>query len=111
VDGRIRLQGRWDAIFLRVREGARPRKLELRIRGRGDGVLYVGEQSALGPGPRCSAYPVGGAIRIRHPYSFAMSGGPEILVTTGRSPGQLDIESVDLVAAGDPDDVIRIGGR
>src|SRR4029450_9276265 len=45
VDGRRRLRGRWDALFLRVTDEARPRKLELRIAGRGQGALYVGERT------------------------------------------------------------------
>jgi hypothetical protein len=98
-DGRLRLRGRWDGVAFRVPSGARKRPLELRIAGRGNGVLYVGEKTFWSE-PRWATYPVSGTFRLRHPYLYAESGGADILVTIGRAPGQIDLESMSLVAPG-----------
>ena len=103
-NGRLRLKGRWDGLFLRVQEGARPRRLELRVLGRGSGVLYVGEQTFWSDAPRWSTYPVNGPFLIRHPYHFPESGGPDVTVTVGKNGGDAALESVSLVPPGDPDD-------
>ena len=89
-------------MFLRVAAGARQRRLELRIAGRGQGVLYVGEKTFWSEQPRWSTYPVSGAFRLRHPYDYATSGGPDVIVTIGKSPGEIDLESLALVAARGP---------
>ena len=52
--------------------------------------------------PRWATYPVSGAFRLRHPYLYADSGGPDVIVTIGKSPGQIDLESMALVAPGEP---------
>jgi hypothetical protein len=101
-DGRLRLRGRWDGVAFRVAKGARKRRLELRIAGRGEGVLYVGEKTFWSEQPRWATYPVSGPFRLRHPYTFAESGGGDVIVTIGRAPGQVDLESMALVAPGDP---------
>jgi len=101
-DGRLRLRGRWDGVQFRVGAGARRRRLELRIAGRGEGVLYVGEKTFWSEQPRWATYPVSGPFRLRHPYVYAESGGPDVIVTIGKSPGQVDVESMALVAPGDP---------
>lgn len=101
-DGRLRLRGRWDGVQFRVGAGARRRRLELRIAGRGEGVLYVGEKTFWSEQPRWATYPVSGPFRLRHPYVYAESGGPDVIVTIGKSPGQVDLESMALVAPGDP---------
>jgi hypothetical protein len=106
----LTLQGRWDGIFARVREGARPRHLQLRIDGRGEGVIYVGEQSFLSP-PRWTAYPVSGRIHVRHPYFYADSGGPDLVVTLGKSPGHAELTGVALVSPTEPERVLELGGR
>jgi len=103
-DGRLRLKGRWDGLFLRVRPGARQRRLELRVAGRGRGVLYVGERAFWSEAPRWSTYPVNGSFLIRHPYHLPESGGPDLTVTVGKNGGDAEIESVALVAPGDPDE-------
>jgi len=109
VDGdRLQLDGRWDALFLRVREGARPRILELRVRGRGRGTLYVGERSFWSEKPRWTPYPANGTFRLRHPYRYAESGGSDLLVTVGKGDGEARLESVALVAPGDPDEPLEL---
>jgi hypothetical protein len=107
-DGKLRLRGRWDGLFLRVTEGARARALELRVVGQGSGVLYVGERSFWSPAVRWTTYPLSGRFHVRHPYAFTTSGGPDIVVTLGRAAGTADLESVALVPRGERDDVIRL---
>ncbi|HEV8253546.1 MAG TPA: hypothetical protein VGQ78_02220 [Vicinamibacteria bacterium] len=97
VEGaRAKLKGRWDGIFLRVRPEARARTLELRVQGRGHGTLYVGEKT-FWTEPRWTVYPMAGAFGIRHPYRYAESGGADVTVTLGRSPGEAEIDSLSLV--------------
>jgi hypothetical protein len=110
VEGdRLRLRGRFDALFFRVREAARPRSLEVRIAGRGRGTLYVGERAFSSEAPKWTAYPMNGAFRLRHPYEFARSGGPDLRVSLGREAGEADLEWVALVPRGEPESVIRLG--
>jgi len=112
VEGdRLRLRGRFDALFFRVREGARPRRLEVRITGKGRGTLYVGERAFSSEAPKWTAYPMTGGFRLRHPYEFARSGGPDIRVSLGRDAGEADLESVSLVPPEEPENVIRLEGR
>lgn len=94
--GRVRLGGREDGIFLRVADGARHRPLELRVAGRGAGALQVSEGGFWNPLPRARSYPVSGSFMVRHPYSYAESGGPDLRVTATGSG--VEIESVALVA-------------
>ena len=108
VGDRLRLRGRFDALFLRVRDGARPRRLELRVSGRGQGVLYVGERSFGKPKTRWSEYPMNGAFAIRHPYFFAESGGGDVVVALGKEGGDTLLESVALVSPREPENVIRL---
>ena len=109
VDDRLRLRGRWDALFLRLRDDAKPRKLELRIAGRGQGPLYVSERTFWSD-PRFTTYSASGAFLFRHRYQFASSGGGDISVTVGRGGGEVELTSVELVAAGDPLRPYRIDG-
>jgi hypothetical protein len=95
-------------VFLRVRPGARLRRLQLRIAGRGHGTLYVGERSFWSEAPRWTSSPISGAFRIRHPYLFAESGGPDLTITVGRGGGDAQIDSVTLVPPGEPEDVIQL---
>jgi hypothetical protein len=108
VDDRLRLRGRFDALFLRVREGARPRHLQLRVSGRGQGVLYVGERTFGKPKTRWTEYPMNGAFSIRHAYFFAESGGGDVLVALGKEAGDASLESVALVSPREPENVIRL---
>jgi len=107
-EGRLRLRGRWDGIFLRVRPVARLRKLELRVSGHGKGTLYVLERSFWSPTPRVREYRLSGPFRIRHPYLYADSGGSDLLVTTGRGGAVVSLDGVALVAPGDPDAPIQL---
>jgi hypothetical protein len=109
VDGRLRLRGRWDALFLRLRTEARPRRLELRIAGRGQGPLYVSERT-FWTDPRFRTYSASGAFLIRHPYQYPTSGGGDITVTVGRGGGEVELTSVELVPASDPLRPYRIDG-
>jgi hypothetical protein len=103
VEGnRLRLQGRWAGLFLRVRPEGRARHLQLRIAGSGQGVLYVGERSFWTPGTRWSTYQMAGPVVIRHPYDYPRSGGADLIVTTGLGGGQASLEWVSLAPAGDP---------
>ncbi len=105
---RLRLRGRWDGLFLRVRPVARLRRLELRLFGHGKGTLYVGERSLWSASPRFKEYPVSGPFRIRHPYLYADSAGADLLVTTGRGGAVVSLDSVALVAPGDPDAPLQL---
>lgn len=107
VDGRLRLRGRFDALFLRVGEVARSRRLELRVSGRGSGVLYVGERSFWSPRTRWKEYPMGGGFSARHPYYYPESGGADLLVALGRDAGEASLDSVALVPPNEPENVIR----
>jgi hypothetical protein len=106
-DRRLELKGRWDGLFLRVLPEARGRTLELRVLGRGRGVLYVGERTFWSPAPLWKAYPVSGDFRVVHPYSFPLSGGADLRVTVGKNGGDLSLSLVALVPRGDPDQPIE----
>jgi hypothetical protein len=103
-----RLAGRWDGVFLRVQPQARQRRLELRIAGRGRGILYVGEKTFWSETPRWTEYAMAGSFRLRHPYYFPESGGGDLTVTLGRAGGQAELQSIALVPPGDPEDAIRL---
>jgi hypothetical protein len=107
-DRKLRLRGRWDGMFLRVLPSARQRRLELRIAGHGKGPLYVGERSFWSGTTRFTDYPMDGGFRIRHPYAYAESGGPDLVITTGRGGGLASIDSVALVAPGDADSPLEV---
>ena len=101
VDGRARLRGRWDAVRFRVGPGARKRRLELRIAGRGQGVLYVGEKTFWSE-PRFTTYPISGSFALRHPYEYATSGGGDLTVTVGRAGGEAELDWIALANPTEP---------
>jgi hypothetical protein len=107
--GGLALSAPGDGLAFRVPEGARPRRLELRIAGRGAGTLGVGE-SGRGGAPRWRERAVSGAFRLRLPYHYSDSGGAELRVAL-RSGGPVAIESVALVPPTEPEDVLRLGPR
>lgn len=107
-EDRLRLRGRWDGLFLRVRPVARLRKLELRVFGHGKGALYVIERSFWNVAPRVREYAVSGPFRIHHPYLYTDSGGSDLLVTTGRGGAVVSLDAVSLVAPGDPDSPLQL---
>jgi hypothetical protein len=104
--GRLELAAEGDGLGFHVREGARPRRLELRIVGRGTGRIGVGE-SGSGSATRWREEVVGGAFKLRVPYFWAESGGAELRIAL-RSGGPLSIESVALVPPGEPENVLRL---
>ncbi len=106
ADDRLELSATGDGIAFRVREGSRIRRLELRIVGSGHGVIAVGE-SRFWRDVRWRERPVTGPFRLRFPYSFAESNGPDLIVAL-RSGGPLSIESLALVPPTDPENVIRL---
>jgi hypothetical protein len=107
ADGKARLRGRWDGVRFRVTGDARKRRLELRIAGRGQGVLYVGEQT-FWTEPRYTTYAVSGPFRLRHPYHYPESGGGDVTVTVGRGGGEVDLEWLALVPPSEPLNPLRL---
>jgi hypothetical protein len=105
-EGRLQLRRPGDGIFGRVREGARARRLELRILGRGRGSLSVGESTFWSAAPRWRDHPMEGEFRLRQPYQYAESGGADLMIVL-RSPGFAELDSVSLVTAGEPENAIR----
>jgi hypothetical protein len=106
VAGRLELKAPGDGLAFRVPEGARPRRLEIRIAGRGTGTLGLGE-SDFGRETRWRERAVSGSFRFRLPYYHPESGGPDLRVTL-RSGGPVAIESVALVPPTEPGDVLRL---
>jgi hypothetical protein len=105
VGDRLRLGAADDALFFRVRGAARMRRLELRVKGQGPGVLGVGE-TTFWTAVRWDERRVGGTFRLRVPWSYADSGGADVRVVS-RS-GEIEIVSVALVPPGEPENVIRL---
>jgi hypothetical protein len=103
--GAVRLRARWDGVFLRVTTPVRARRLELRLRGRGRGPLYVGERGFWSPATRWKTYPVSGPFALRHAYHYPESGGPDLTVTVGTGGGDVTLESLALVPPGEPEAV------
>jgi len=96
-DGAVRLRGRWAALFARVQPGSRTGPKVLVVRGRGRGVLYVGEGSFWRPHPVWHEYRMAGPFEIRHAYEYPESGGADLTLTLGRGRGEVDIESAELL--------------
>jgi len=95
-----------DGLGFRVREGARPRRLEFRIVGRGQGRIGVAE-SGSGSGTRWRDEAVAGSFRLRLPYFYADSGGADVRIVL-RSGGPVALESVALVPPSEPENVLRL---
>jgi hypothetical protein len=102
----VELRAVGDGIFLRVREGARQRRLELRVAGRGRGTLAVSEGGFWNATPRTSTEGASGDFRIRHPYFYPESGGGDLRVTL--RAGSVEVRSLALVPPGEPENVIRL---
>jgi hypothetical protein len=105
-DGRLVLAQVGEGVAFQVREGARPRRLELRLVGRGKGRIAVGESGGRGE-TRWREQGVSGAFRLRFAYFHAESGGPDLRVVL-RSGGPVAIESLALVPPSEPEDVLRL---
>ena len=106
VAGRLELKAPGDGLGFRVPEGARARRLEIRIAGRGTGILGLGEGD-FGTETRWRERAISGAFRFKLPYYHPESGGPDLRVTL-RSGGPIAIESVALVPPTEPEDVLRL---
>ncbi len=104
--GQLALQKQGDGLAFRVREGARPRRLEIRIVGRGQGRIGVAEGGS-GGGTRWRDEAVAGPFRLRLPYFFEDSGGADVRILL-RAGGPVSIESVALVPPSEPDSVLRL---
>ena len=76
------------------------------IAGRGTGTLGLGE-SDFTKETRWRDRAVSGSFRLRLPYHFAESGGPDLRVSL-RSGGPIAIESVSLVPPTEPENVLRL---
>jgi hypothetical protein len=105
---RIRLESAGDAIFFRVRPESRIRQLEVRITGRGQGTLALGEASFWNPEPRIRERAVSGDFHLRFPYHYADSGGGDLRLSL--QSGSADVSSVRLVPPTEPENVIRLPG-
>ncbi len=107
IDGtRLRLAAPGDGIFLRVAEGARMRRLELRLAGRGRGTIVIGERT-FWTEPRWTVHPVDGEFRLRKPYFYPESGGPDVRIALSGA-GEVELRRVSLVLPGEPESVIRL---
>jgi hypothetical protein len=89
-----------------VPEGSWPRRLEVRVAGKGQGTLGFGEGD-FGKETRWRDRPVSGSFRLRLPYNYLESGCADLRVTL-RSGGPIAIESVALVPPSEPERVIRL---
>ena len=105
---RIRLEAPGDAVFLRIRAESRVRRLEIRIAGRGQGILAVQEATFWSAAPRVRERPVAGGFRLKLPFHYPDSGGGDIRVSL-RS-GSAALFSVSLVPPSEPENVIRLQG-
>jgi hypothetical protein len=106
VDGRLELKAVGDGLGFRVPEGAWPRRLEVRVAGRGQGTLGLGE-GHFGKETRWRDRPVAGTFRLRLPYYYMESGSADLRLSL-RSGGPIAIDSVALVPPTDPENVIRL---
>jgi len=104
--GALALSKEGDGLAFQVREGARPRRLEIRIVGRGTGRIGVAE-SGSGSGTRWRYEMVSGPFRLRLPYFYADSGGADVRVVL-RAGGPVSIESVALVPPTESENVLRV---
>lgn len=109
--GHAELRGRWDGVFLRALPATAARRLEVRVAGRGRGILYVGVSSFRSGPPRYTAWPMAGEFLVRQPFEYAQ--GDDVFVTLGRGGGEssADLASVSLVPRTDAVDTIVMDGR
>ena len=106
VAGRLELDAAGDGLGFRVPEGSHPRRLEVRIAGRGQGTLGLGEGD-FGKETRWRDRAVSGSFRLRLPYHFPESGGADLRVSL-RSGGPIGIDSIALVPPTEPENVLRL---
>jgi hypothetical protein len=106
ASGRLELRAPGDGLCFRVPAGARLRRLEVRVNGQGKGTVGL-EESGSANATRRRDRAVSGSFRLRLPYFFADSGGPDLRLSL-RSGGPIAIESVALVPPSEPENVIRL---
>jgi hypothetical protein len=106
ASGRLELMAPGDALCFRVPAGAQLRHLEVRVTGQGQGTVGL-EESGSGNASRWRDRAVSGAFRLRLPYYFPDSAGPDLRLSL-RSGGPVAIESVALVPPTEPEDVLRL---
>jgi hypothetical protein len=107
VDGtRLRLAEAGDGVFVRVADEARSRRLELRVAGKGRGTVVIGERT-FWTEPRWTVHPVDGTFRLRKPYYFPESGGPDVRVALS-ARGSVEVTKISLVNPKEPEDVVRL---
>jgi hypothetical protein len=102
----LRLAEAGDGVFVRVTDEARSRRLELRVAGKGRGTVVIGERT-FWTEPRWTVHPVDGTFRLRKPYYFPESGGPDVRVALS-APGSVEVTKVSLVNPKEPEDVVRL---
>jgi hypothetical protein len=105
---RIRLQSPGDAVAFRLRSESRLRLLEVRVAGRGQGTLALGESSFWSPEVRIRGRAVSGDFHLRFPYHYPESGGDDLRVLL--ASGSAEISSLRLVPPTEPENVIRLSG-
>ena len=93
VAGRLELKAPGDGLGFRVPEGARPRRLEIRIAGRGTGTLGLGA-SDFGKETSWRERAISGSFRVKLPYYHLESGGPDLRVTLRSAGADRVIQSV-----------------
>jgi hypothetical protein len=106
TSGRLELRAPGDALYFQVPQGSRLRRLEVRVTGRGQGTVGLAESDS-GKATRWRDRLVSGSFRLRLPYSFPESGGPDLRISL-RSGGPIVIESVALVPPSEPENVLRL---
>jgi hypothetical protein len=106
TSGRLELGAPGDALSFTVPEGARLRRLEVRVAGQGQGTVGL-EESGSGQAGRWRDRAVSGSFRLRLPYYFPDSGGPGLRLSL-RSGGPIAIESIAVVPPTEPENVLRL---
>jgi hypothetical protein len=105
---RLRLRSPDDGVFLRVAEGARARPLELRVAGRGQGAIQVGEGGFWNPSPRIRRHAASRSFLVRHAYRYPESGGPDVRVTLAPGSEAVELEWVALVAPTEAVNILQV---
>jgi hypothetical protein len=106
VGPRLELAAVGDGLAFEVREGARQRRLEIRIKGSGRGTIGVGTGRGVGE-PRFDDRAVSGSFSIRRAYFFPDSAGPDVVLRL-RAGGPISLQSVALVPPTEPEEVLRL---
>ena len=106
VSGRLELRAPGDGLCFRVPAGSRLAGWRCGSPGRGRAPWAL-DESDFGKATRWRDRAVSGSFRLRLPYYFPESGGPDLRVSL-RSGGPIAIESVAVVPPSEPEKVIRL---